>query len=67
MLLLFGTSLLAFAMLGWLANQSWFYAGLGVTPNLGAPNDALALLLFMISAPLLSFSYLLFFGNVPPR
>jgi len=55
MLLLFGTSLLAFAMLGWLANQSWFYAGLGVTPNLGAPNDALALLLFMISAPLLSF------------
>ena len=55
MLLLFGTSLLAFAMLGWLANQSWFYTGLGVTPNLGAPNDALALLLFMISAPLLSF------------
>ena len=55
MLLLFGTSLLAFAMLGWLANQSWFYAGLGVAPNLGAPNDALALLLFMISAPLLSF------------
>ena len=55
MLLLFGASLLAFAMLGWLANQSWFYAGLGVTPNLGAPNDALALLLFMISAPLLSF------------
>lgn len=55
MLLLFGTSLLAFAMLGWLANQSWFYAGLGVAPNLSAPNDALALLLFMISAPLLSF------------
>ena len=55
MLLLFGTSLLAFAMLGWLANQSWFYTGLGVTPNLGAPNDALALLLFVISAPLLSF------------
>ena len=55
MLLLFATSLLAFAMLGWLANQSWFYTGLGVTPNLGAPNDALALLLFMISAPLLSF------------
>ena len=55
MLLLFATSLLAFAMLGWLANQSWFYAGLGVAPNLGAPNDALALLLFMISAPLLSF------------
>lgn len=55
MLLLFGTSLLAFAMLGWLTNQSWFYVGLGVAPNLGAPNDALALLLFMISAPLLSF------------
>lgn len=55
MVLLFATSLLAFVVLGWLANQSWFFAGLGVVPNLAAPNDALALLLFMLSAPLLSF------------
>ena len=48
-------SLAAFALLGWLAGQSGFYAGLGVEPNLTAPNDALALLLFMTALP--SFSY----------
>ena len=50
-------SLAAFALLGWLTGQSGFYAGLGVAPNLDAPNDALALLLFMIALP--SFSYFL--------
>lgn len=49
--LMFGLSLLAFATLGWLASQAWFYAGLGVQPNLNAPNDALALLLFLLTAP----------------
>ncbi len=52
--LFFATSLAGFALLGWLAQQSWFYLGLGVRPNLdaaGAPNDALALLLFMLAAP----------------
>ena len=34
----------ALALLGWLATQPGFYTGLGVRPNLGAPNDALALL-----------------------
>lgn len=48
-------SLLGFALLGWLGNQSWFYSGLGVQPNLGAPNDALALLLFMLAVPVFSF------------
>ncbi len=43
---LFACSLAALALLGWLAGQSGFYTGLGVTPNLSAPNDALALLLF---------------------
>jgi STE24 endopeptidase len=47
----FALSLLGFALLGWLATQSWFYLGLGVRPNLNAPNDALALLLFMLAAP----------------
>lgn len=52
---MFAMSLLGFALLGWLATQLWFYAGLGVEPNLGAPNDALALLLFMLAAPVFSF------------
>ena len=29
----------------------WFYSGLGVQPNLAAPNDALALLLFVLALP----------------
>ena len=52
---LFAGSLAALALLGWLAGQSGFYAGLGVQPNLGAPNDALALLLFMLVLPSFAF------------
>jgi STE24 endopeptidase len=44
-----------FALLGWLSGQSWFYLGLGVEPNLQGSNDALALLLFMLTIPLLTF------------
>ena len=55
MLSLFAFSLAGLALLGWLAAQSTFYAGLGVTPNLGAPNDALALLLFMLVLPPFTF------------
>jgi STE24 endopeptidase len=51
MALIFIASLAALALLGWLSQQQWFYTGLGVTPNLGAPNDALALLLFMLALP----------------
>jgi STE24 endopeptidase len=47
----FAGSLAALALLGWLAQQPWFYLGLGVRPNLAAPNDALALLLFMLALP----------------
>jgi STE24 endopeptidase len=52
---MFAISLAGFALLGWLARQAWFYTGLGVTPNLNAPNDALALLLFMLAMPVFSF------------
>ncbi len=58
---MFALSLLAFALLGWLSGQGWFYAGLGVTPNFqiqgvtNTPNDALALLLFMLVLPVFSF------------
>lgn len=51
MLALFAFSLAALALLGWLATQVAFYSGLGVAPNLDAPNDALALLLFMLVLP----------------
>jgi STE24 endopeptidase len=53
---IFGFSLLALALLGWLAAQPGFYLGLGVQPNLGnAPNDALALLLFAQAVPVFGF------------
>jgi STE24 endopeptidase len=51
MLTIFAMSLVALALLGWLTQQQWFYSGLGVTPNLAAPNDALAVLLFMLVLP----------------
>jgi STE24 endopeptidase len=51
----FAISLLGFALLGWLSQQGWFYAGLGVRPSLNAPNDALALLLFMLAVPVFTF------------
>jgi STE24 endopeptidase len=56
MLGIFAASLAALALLGWLAQQQWFYTGLGVTPNIGGvPNDALALLLLMFALPPLGF------------
>ena len=50
--LMLGLSLAALSVLGWLASQAGFYTALGVQPNLGAPNDALALLLFGMVVPL---------------
>ena len=52
---LFALSLAGFALLGWVSQQAWFYTGLGVRPNLNGPNDALALLLFMVAVPVFSF------------
>jgi STE24 endopeptidase len=53
---MFAASLAALALLGWLAQQQWFYSGLGVAPNLGeVPNDALALLLLMFALPPFAF------------
>lgn len=52
---LFAFSFAGFALLGWLAGRSWFYTGLGVRPNLDGPNDALALLLFMLVAPVFTY------------
>ena len=52
---MFALSLAGFALLGWVSLQSWFFTGLGVQPNMGAPNSALALLLFMIAVPVFGF------------
>jgi STE24 endopeptidase len=53
--MLFGLSLGGLALLGWLSQQVWFYTGLGVLPQLGAANDALALLLFLLVVPVFSY------------
>lgn len=44
-----------FALLGWLAQQTWFYTDLGVLPQLGGRNDGLALILFFLVIPIFTF------------
>ncbi|MGZ8255496.1 MAG: M48 family metallopeptidase, partial [Burkholderiaceae bacterium] len=36
------------ALLGWLITQTWFFAGLGVTPSLTGSNNGVALVLFAL-------------------
>lgn len=48
-------ALVFLALLNWLSQQVWFYTGLGVVPQLGRPNDALALILFFLSMPVFTF------------
>src|SRR5690554_4833681 len=55
MLLSFAFSLVFFVLLGWLSGQFWFYDGLGVVPQFGRPNDALALILFFLAVPVFTF------------
>ncbi|MDO8278129.1 MAG: M48 family metallopeptidase [Burkholderiaceae bacterium] len=65
---LFALSLAGFALLGWLSTQVWFYTGLGLRPNtLGAPNDALALLLFMLAVPVFTFFIAPLFAQLSRR
>jgi len=52
---MFALSLAGFALLGWLSTQTWFYLALGVRPSLGVPNDAVALLLFLLVTPVFAF------------
>ena len=44
-------SLVGFAILGWLINETWFYTGLGVQQ----PSNAAALLLFILVSPAFTF------------
>lgn len=48
-------ALVFFQILGWLSQQVWFYTDLGVIPQLGRPNDALALILFFLVMPVFTF------------
>ncbi|UVW30020.1 M48 family metallopeptidase [Massilia sp. H6] len=52
---IFALSLGLLALLGYLKTQAWFYTGLGVTPLLGASNDGMALILFMLVLPIFTF------------
>ncbi|MCC6072747.1 M48 family metallopeptidase [Massilia sp. GCM10020059] len=52
---MFAVSLGFLALLGYLKEQPWFYTGLGVEPLLGAGNDAMALILFMLVLPVFTF------------
>jgi len=53
----FAAALAFFALLGWLAQQVWFYTGLGVVPQLAGRNDAMALLLFFLAIPVFMFPF----------
>ena len=57
MVTMFAISLGGFALLGWLSSQVGFYAAFSVRPNMAAPNDALALLLFMLVVPVFGFFF----------
>ena len=53
----FLASLVFLALLGWLAERPWFYAGLGVTPALDGGNQGVALVLFMLVLPVFTFVF----------
>ncbi|KOF53100.1 peptidase M48 [Achromobacter sp. DMS1] len=56
-LISFAAALAFFALLGWISQQPWFYVGLGVLPQLGGRNDAMALLLFFLAIPVFTFMF----------
>ncbi|MEX8502245.1 MAG: M48 family metallopeptidase [Leptothrix ochracea] len=55
MVTMLGLWLGTLALIGWLMDQPNFYLGLGVVPNMVAPNHAVALLLMMMVGPVFSF------------
>jgi len=63
----FTLSLVMFAVFGWLASQSWFYAGLGVRPPLDGPGGAPALLLLVMIAPVFGFFVAPLFARLSRR
>ena len=57
MVVIFAVSLAFLGLLGYLKQQVWFFTGLGVDPMLLAKNDAMALILFMLSLPVFTFVF----------
>ena len=55
MVWIFAASLLFLWLLSLLMGQPWFYAGLGVPPAAGGQSNAMALLLFALVVPLVTF------------
>jgi STE24 endopeptidase len=55
--MMFLLSLGLLALLGFLKTQTWFYTGLGVNPLLLGRNDAMALILFMLTLPVFTFLF----------
>lgn len=51
LVVVFATSLLGLALLGWLSGQAWFYSGLGVPQ----PSTWIALMLFILIMPVFTF------------
>ncbi|SMG03037.1 M48 family metallopeptidase [Burkholderia singularis] len=51
----FVLSLALLALLGWLAQRAWFYAGLGVMPSMSGSNAGVALILFFLAMPVFLF------------
>ena len=50
-IMMFILSFLGLALLGWLKQMDWFYTGLGVS----TPSDHMALLLFLLASPVITF------------
>ncbi|MEM5382411.1 M48 family metallopeptidase [Paraburkholderia phymatum] len=55
MIVTFAISLAMLALLGWLAQRTWFFEGLGVEPSMTGSNDGLALVLFFLAVPVFLF------------
>jgi STE24 endopeptidase len=63
----FVSSLVFLGALGWLAGTSWFYQGLGVTPAFDGTHNAVALVLFMLVAPVFTFVLAPIAGRISRR
>ncbi len=57
LLLSFAASVALLGTLNWLMQQVWFYQGLGVEPLMDARNDGLALVLFILVIPVVTFLF----------
>ncbi|ETD73076.1 peptidase M48 [Pelistega indica] len=56
-ILSFTMSFIFFAVLGYLIDKTWFYAGLGVFPGISQPIFGIALVLFSLILPVFTFLY----------